>query len=59
MFDDDDRVARIDQPLQLAHQQVNVGRMEAGGRFVQDIEGVAVLRTLQLGRQLDALRLTA
>ncbi len=33
--------------------------MQAGGRFVQHVDGVASLRALQLGRQLDALRFTA
>lgn len=46
MLDDDNRVARINQALQLVQQQVHVGRMQAGGRFVQDIEGIAMLRAL-------------
>ena len=33
--------------------------MQAGGRLVEDVERVAALRALQLGGELDALRLAA
>ena len=33
--------------------------MQAGGRFVQHIQGVTTAGPLQFGRQLDALRLAA
>ena len=47
------------RPLQLRHQLVDVGRMQAGGRLVEHVERVAALRALQLGGELDALRLAA
>lgn len=46
MFYDDDCVSRIDKSLQLAHQAVDVSRMEAGGRFVEDIKRTTMLRAL-------------
>ena len=33
--------------------------MEAGGGLVEDVEGVALLRTLEFGGELDALRFSA
>ena len=45
--------------LQLRHQPVDVGRMQAGGRLVEHVQRVAALRPLQLGGELDALRLAA
>jgi len=58
MLDDDDHIAGIDKSLQLMRQSVSIGRMQARRWLVQNIEGISVLRTLQFGRQLDALRLT-
>lgn len=46
VFYDDDCVSRIDKSLQLAHQAVDVSGMEAGGRFVEDIERITMLRAL-------------
>ena len=49
----------VDQALELRHQPLDVGGVQAGGRLVEDVERVAALGALQLGRQLDALRLAA
>ena len=54
----DDRVARIDQRLQMRDQTIRVGAVEPGRRLVQYVQRVSTLRTLQLGRELDTLRLT-
>ena len=59
VLDDDDRVARIDEPVQLRHEPLDVRRMQAGRRLVEDVERVAALRALQLGGELDALRFAA
>ena len=59
MLDHNDGVAGIHQALQLRHQLVHVGRVQAGGGLVKHIQGVTALRALQLGRQLDALGLAA
>ena len=59
VLDDDDGVAGVDQAVELRHQLLDVGGMQAGRRLVEDVERVAALRALQLGRELDALRLAA
>ncbi len=59
VLDQDDGVAGVDQPVQLAQQQGDVGRVQAGRRLVEQVERVAAPGPLQLGRQLDALRLAA
>ena len=59
VLDDDDGVSPVDQPLKLRHQLLDVRRVEPRGGFVQDVQAVAVLGTLQLGGQLDALGFTA
>ena len=59
VLDDDHGVAGVDQPVELRHQLLDVGRVQAGRRLVEDVERVAALRALQLGRELDALRLAA
>ena len=40
-------------------QLLDVGRMQAGGGLVDDIQRLAALRALQFRRQLDALRLAS
>ena len=54
----DDRVARIDQRLQVRDETIRVGAVEPGRRLVQDVQRVSALRALQLGCELDTLRLT-
>src|ERR1700761_2858126 len=57
MFDEDDGIAGIDETLKLFVQLSDVGGVEAGRRFVKNVERPAALRPLQLGGELDALRL--
>ena len=45
--------------VELRHQPLDVGGMQPGRRLVEHVERVAALRALQLGRELDALRLAA
>ena len=59
MLDDDHRVAGVDQAFELRQQLVDVGRVQAGRRLVEDVERAAALLLLQLGGELDALRLAA
>src|SRR3546814_3452402 len=40
-------------------QQIDIRRMQAGGRFVEDVDRAAALHPLQFGRELDPLRLAA
>ncbi len=47
------------RPLMHAEQLADVLEMQAGGRLVEDVDGAAGRPLLQLGRQLDPLRLTA
>ena len=58
MFDHHDGIASLDQCVQLQQQAVHVGRMQARRRFVQYVQGMAALGTLQLGGKFDALSFT-
>jgi hypothetical protein len=40
VLDQDDRVARVDQPVQHPDQLLHVGHVQADGRLVQHIQGV-------------------
>ena len=57
MFNHHNGVARIAQLVQHFEEQVNVGVVQAGGGFVQYVQGAAGVALAQLQRQLDALRL--
>ena len=59
MLNDDHGVARVDQLLQHVHQAVHVRNVQAGGRLIEDIDGLAGRALGQLGRELGALRLAA
>ena len=59
VLDDDHRVARVDQAVQLAQQDLDVGRVQSRRRLVQDVQGVVAADALQLRGQLDALGLAA
>ena len=41
VLDDDDRVAAVGEALEHAEQLLDVGEVEPGGRFVEDVEGAA------------------
>ena len=59
VFDHDDRVARIDQAVELEHEAVDIGRVQPGRRLVEDVERAPALPPLQFGRELDPLGLPA
>jgi len=59
VLDDDHRVSGVDQAVELNEQAIDVGWMQPGRRFIEDVERVAALRPLKLRCQLDALRFSA
>ena len=59
VFDDDDRVAVVDEAVEHVEQLGEVVEMQAGGRFVEQVERLAGIGPRELGRQLDALGLAA
>jgi hypothetical protein len=38
VLDDDDRLAGVDEPVKKAEQLLDVGEVQAGGRFVEDVD---------------------
>ena len=43
MFDHEHRVAQVDQALEHFQERTHIVEMKAGGRFVEDVEGLACL----------------
>ena len=50
-------IARVHQAVQLTIEQIHIGVVKPGGRFVEDVEGVSSPGPLQFGCELDPLRL--
>ena len=59
MFDYHYGVAVIAQAMQDIKQLLNIGKVQACGGFVEDVEGLASVALAQLTCQLDPLRFTA
>src|ERR1041384_1266065 len=59
VFDDDDGVAQRDEPLEHAQEFMYVGKMEAGRRFVEDVDGATRRAFREFAREFDALGFTA
>ena len=59
VFDDDDRVTRIDKLVQDLDQAVDIRDVQAGGRLIEDIDSLPGVAAGQLIGQLDALRFAA
>ena len=59
VLDYHDGVAGVAQLLQHLEQQIDVGKVQAGGRLVQDVERAAGVALAEFQRQLHALRLAA
>ena len=59
MFNDDDRVALVAQPVNHFQQQINVMEMQARGRLVENVERAAGVALGEFERQFDALRFAA
>ena len=59
VFDDHNSVAVVDEASENREELANVVEMKAGGRFVEDVDGVARRPLGQLGGQLHSLSLAA
>ena len=59
VFDHDDGVAQIDQPIEHVEQLANIIKMQSSCRLIENVNGLAGVGTRQLGGQLDALGLAA
>ena len=59
MFDDDDGVALFDQGVEDLEEFSDVFEVEAGGGFVEDVDGAAGGTFGEFLGELDALRLAA
>ena len=59
MLDDDHGVAVVAQAVEHAEQHLDVGEVQAGGGFVEDVEGAAGVALGQFEGQFDALGLAA
>ena len=55
VFDDDDRVTFIDEPVQYFEQQFDVLKVQPGRRFVEDVEGPPGCYLRKFLCQLNAL----
>ena len=53
VLDDDDGVAGVAQLVQYFEQQVNVGKVQAGGWLVQDVERAAGVALAEFERKLS------
>lgn len=58
VLDDDHRVAVVDEAVQHAEQPMNVGEMQAGRRFVEQINRAAGRTFAEFASQFDPLSLT-
>ena len=58
MFDDNDRVPFADKAVEGLEQHINVGMMQACGRFIKDKDHRVMLFLCKEGCQFDALALT-
>src|SRR5918998_596210 len=54
VLDDDDRLARVDQPVEQPEQLLHVGEVQAGRRLVEDVDPAFVTH---VGRELEPLPL--
>src|SRR6478672_11288927 len=55
VLDDHDCISGVNETFQLSHELFYVRWMKPCRRLVEDIKRIAVLRSLKLGRELDAL----
>ena len=56
MFDDDHGVSQIPELEEHLEQLVDVGQMQSGCRFVQNIDGMAARHAGEFRREFHALR---
>ena len=58
MLDDDNSITAVNKFLEHLHENADVLKVETGGGFVEDIDGLARVFFGQFGSQFDALALT-
>ena len=59
VFDDEQRRAVVEQPVEGREQLLDVLEVESGGRFIEKIERAVGLRLNDVTSQFNALRLAA
>ena len=59
MLDDEDSVAERDEPLENIEEFANVVKVQAGSRFIKNVESAAGLTLGKFAGQFDALGFTA
>ena len=59
MLDDYDSITLISQPVNHFQQQRDVVEVQAGGRFVEDVQSPTRVALAQFQRKFDALRFAA
>ena len=59
MFDDDDGIATVYERVEHLHQDADVLEVEARGRLVEDVDGLARIAFREFGGQFHALALAA
>ena len=59
MLDDDDSISLIHQLLEDDQKLSDVFAVKAGGRFIQDVEGISGAAAHELGRQFHSLGFAA
>ena len=57
MFSHHYGIARVDEAVQLTIEQIHIGGVKTGGRFVEDVERMPPPGPLQFGGELDPLGL--
>ncbi|MCY1440584.1 hypothetical protein D9M71_568670 [compost metagenome] len=59
MLDHHHGIAVVAQAMQYVQQLLDIGKVQTGSRFVEDVQGLAGIALGQFARQLHPLRLTA
>ena len=59
VLDDQHAVAGVAQAEERGHQALDIAEMQAGGRFVEEVERVRCLRAGEFDGELEPLRLAA
>ena len=59
VLDDDDRVAEVGEPVQDVEQLLDVVEVQAGGRFIEQVERFAGLTFGEFAGEFDSLRFSS
>ena len=52
MFDHDDGIAEIDQPIQHVEELGDIGKMQSGRRLIEEVEGLSRVGAEKVRRQV-------